>query len=177
MGIGMMGAGYIIPATYLPIMAQQVVSSPMIFGWSWPIFGTAAAISTLFTARLHQTFSNRKIWIASQLIMAFGLLVPAVWSNIIAVTISGLCVGGTFMVITMAGMKEAHRIAGSAHAQRLIAAMTASFAFGQIISPFLAGWIYDATRSFAYPLLMGSVILVVTLAPMIRSSVTSEHSF
>lgn len=173
---GAMGAGYIIPATYLPIMAQQAVSSPMTFGWSWPIFGFAAVVSTLFTARLHHTFSNQNIWIASQLIMAFGLLVASFWPNIIGVAISGLCVGGTFMVITMAGMKEAHRIAESGHAQHLIAAMTASFAFGQIVGPFLAGWAYDATNSFAYPLLMGSVMLVMTLAPMIKSSVIAKCS-
>ncbi|MGI9437261.1 MAG: YbfB/YjiJ family MFS transporter, partial [Geminicoccaceae bacterium] len=36
---GAVGAGYIIPATYLPIMGQQAVSSPLIFGWAWPVFG------------------------------------------------------------------------------------------------------------------------------------------
>lgn len=168
---GAMGAGYIIPATYLPFMAQQAVSSPLVFGWSWPIFGLAAAVSTLIAARLHQHLSNRRIWAAGQAIMAAGLALPALWSGLPAIVIGGVCVGGTFMVVTMAGMKEAHRVAGPGRAHRLIAAMTAAFAVGQIIGPLLAGWAYDATGSFAYPLLLGSAVLLVTLVPMMTPPV------
>jgi predicted MFS family arabinose efflux permease len=48
---GVMGFGYIIPATYLPVMAREIVQSPIIFGWNWPIFGAAALVSTLIAAR------------------------------------------------------------------------------------------------------------------------------
>lgn len=168
---GAMGAGYIIPATYLPFMAQQSVSSPMIFGWSWPVFGLAAAFSTLIAARLHRTFSNRRIWAVSQLMMAAGLALPAVWSGLAVIVIGGICVGGTFMVITMAGMKEAHRVTGQASAHRLIAALTAAFAIGQIVGPLIAAWAYEATGSFGYPLLLGSAVLVITLLPMMTPPV------
>jgi len=164
---GAMGAGYIIPATYLPFMAQQSVGSPLVFGWSWPIFGLAAAFSTLLAARLHKTYSNRQVWVGSQVIMAIGLALPALWSGLAAIVIGGVCVGGTFMVITMAGMKEAHRVAGPDRAHRLIAAMTGAFAIGQIIGPLVAGWAYGATASFTYPLLLGSTVLLVTLTPML----------
>ena len=110
---GAMGIGYIIPATYLPVMAREVVQSPLVFGWSWPIFGAAAFLSTLVSAWLHTAFSNRQIWAVSQWIMAAGLLLPALFGHIAAIVIAGICVGGTFMIITMAGMKEAHRIAGA----------------------------------------------------------------
>ncbi|MGI9435431.1 MAG: YbfB/YjiJ family MFS transporter, partial [Geminicoccaceae bacterium] len=172
---GAVGAGYIIPATYLPIMGQQAVSSPLIFGWAWPVFGLAAAVSTLITARLHATCSDRQIWISSQLVMALGLLLPALWPHIAFVVIGGICVGGTFMVITMAGLKEAHRLAGSANPQYHIAAMTTAFALGQIIGPFLAGWTYDATASFTWPLLLASAILVLTLVPMFTHSTPVEQ--
>jgi len=46
-----------------------------------------------------------------------------------------VCVGGTFMVVTMAGMQEARRVAGDS-APRLMAAMTAAFALGQLMGPF-----------------------------------------
>lgn len=172
---GAMGAGYIIPATYLPIMAQQSISSPLLFGWVWPAFGTAAALSTLIAARLHKSYSNRQIWTASQLVMAFGLILPALWPQIVFVTIGGLCVGGTFMVITMAGLKEAHQITGAASTQHQIAAMTTAFALGQIIGPLLAGWAYDIMQSFTYPLLLGGIILVISLAPMLTSTETSDR--
>ncbi len=163
---GAMGAGYIIPATYLPIMARDIVDSPLVFGWVWPVFGAAAAISTVLSARLYRIFSNRQVWVSSQVIMALGLVLPAIWSEISAVAIAGVCVGGTFMVITMAGIKEAHRVADGRNPQSLIAAMTAAFAFGQIIGPPMAGWAFQTTDSFAYPLILASVVLLVTLMPL-----------
>lgn len=165
---GAMGAGYIVPATYLPIMAKNVVSSPLVFGWGWPLFGLAAALSTLVSARLHARHSNRRIWIAGQTVLAFGVLLPALTDHIAAVVIGGVCVGGTVMVITMAGLKEAHRVAGDGNAQHFVAALTFAFAFGQVVGPVLAGWAYEANDSFSTPLILASALLLVTLLPLIR---------
>ena len=41
---------------------------------------------------------------------------------------------------------------------------------GQIIAPVLAGWIYEASDSFSYPLLLASILLVVTLLPLVRDT-------
>lgn len=41
---GTSGFGYIIPATFLPAMAQQLVPDPLVFGLTWPLFGLAAAL-------------------------------------------------------------------------------------------------------------------------------------
>ncbi|MFY0611375.1 MAG: YbfB/YjiJ family MFS transporter [Hyphomicrobiaceae bacterium] len=170
---GAMGAGYIIPATYLPVMAQQSISSPLVFGWGWPIFGIAAAISTLLSSRLHRAYSNRQIWVVSQVIMATGLILPALAPSIATIAISAACVGGTFMVVTMAGLKEAHRMTGNASAQTLVALMTAAFALGQIVGPVLAGWAYSASDSFSYPLIAAAGLLLVSLIPMTSARVAS----
>ena len=108
---GAAGIGYIIPATYLPVMAREMGQSTLIFGWSWPVFGAAACVSTLLAARFQKRFSNRQIWAASHVVMAIGLLLPVLHPHILTIITAGLCVGGTFMIITMTGMKEAHRMA------------------------------------------------------------------
>jgi len=164
---GAMGIGYVVPATYLPAMAREVIASPLVFGWSWPVFGFAAFLSTLVAARLNRTFDDRRIWAVSQLIMAFGVVVPAILPGIVPILIAALCVGGTFMTITMAGMKEAHRTAPENQVQRHIAAMTASFAFGQMVGPILAGWAYEATGSFSAPLVAAGIVLAVTVPPLL----------
>lgn len=171
---GAMGIGYIIPATYLPVMAREVVESPLIFGWSWPIFGAAAFLSTLLAARLHAIYTNRQIWAASQVAMAVGLLLPFLYHHIAAIILAGICVGGTFMIITMVGMKEAHRIASAGDVQRHIAAMTAAFAAGQMIGPAFAGWVYEATQSFAGPLLITSIALATTAMTLMDFSLKKE---
>ena len=165
---GAAGLGYIVPGTYLPAMAREIVPSPWIFGWGWPVFGAAAFLSTLASAALHRRFSNRTIWGVGQIGMAVGLLLPVAFPHILSIVAAGLCVGGTFMVITMAGLREAHRIAGSADAVRHVAAMTAAFAAGQAIGPVLAGMLYDATTSFAPSLIATAIFLVATAALLLR---------
>jgi hypothetical protein len=48
---GVLGFGYILPATFLPALAREVVDDPQLFGLAWPVFGVAAALSTIATAR------------------------------------------------------------------------------------------------------------------------------
>ncbi|MEO1160305.1 MAG: YbfB/YjiJ family MFS transporter, partial [Pseudomonadota bacterium] len=162
-----MGFGYIVPATYLPVMAKEILPSPLIFGLGWPVFGAAAAISTVLIGQLQSRYSNRQIWLAGQIVMALGLLAPAVSQSIPAIIIASLCVGGTFMVITMAGMKEAHRIAGPEDAQRHVAVMTFAFATGQIAGPFVAGRAFETTGGFSYPLVLAGILLIASLVPML----------
>ena len=171
---GAMGIGYIIPATYLPVMAREIVQSPLIFGWSWPVFGAAAFVSTLLAARFQRRYSNRRIWAASQIVMATGLILPVVYPHILTIIAAGLCVGGTFMIITMTGMNEAHRIAPPEDVMRHIAVMTASFATGQIVGPVFASSIYDLTQSFAIPLVITSAALIVTAMTLVGGSAGKE---
>ena len=159
---GAMGLGYIIPATYLPVMAREIVPSPLVFGWSWPVFGAAAFASTLLAARLYRRYGNRQIWAVSQLVMAGGLLLPVLYPDILTIMAAGLAVGGTFMIVTMAGMKEAHRVAPPADVTRHIAVLTAAFATGQMAGPLLAGAVHDLTQSFAASLAATSAVLAAT---------------
>lgn len=132
---GALGFGYIVPATFLPAAARQLVKDPAVFGWTWPIFGLAAALSTLVASRSFAKVPPRRVWVGSQLVMAAGLLAPALRMSVSMLLVSAVCVGGTFVVATMAAMQEAREVAG-ASAPRLMAAMTAAFALGQLVGPF-----------------------------------------
>ena len=171
---GAAGIGYSIPATYLPVMAREIVQSPLIFGWSWPVFGAAAFVSTLLAARFQMRYSNRQLWAASQVVMAIGLLLPVIHPHILTIITAGLCVGGTFMIITMTGMKEAHRIAPPQDVMRHIAVMTVSFATGQMIGPVFASSVYDLTQSFAVSLIITSATLIITAMTLVGASSKKE---
>jgi MFS family permease len=135
---GIYGYGYIIPATFLPVMAKQEVPDPLLFGWAWPLFGTAAALSTLAVGALGSKGGYRLQWTLVQLVMAFGVVLPAFVPGFAAILLAALCIGGTFVVITMVGYQEARRIA-PADPVPLMAAMTAAFAAGQVIGPLTVG--------------------------------------
>jgi predicted MFS family arabinose efflux permease len=158
---GAFGFGYIIPATFLPVMARQVIRDPAVFGWSWPVFGAAALGSTLAVAALRSLMSNRRLWIVSHLVMALGIALPVVWSSIVAVMLAGLLVGGTFMVVTMVGMQEARSVAG-ARATGLMAALTSAFALGQIAGPIVVSYVVAAGGGFSAALLVAGAVLLLS---------------
>src|SRR5438477_618552 len=151
---GAFGFGYIIPATFLPAMARGEIADPALFGWAWPAFGAAAAASTLAVAVLSRHFTDRRLWAMSQLVMALGVGAPLAVHGLAGILIAALCVGGSFMVVTMTGMQEALQVAG-AHAARLMAAMTAAFATGQILGPVFASLLIEVRGGLSGALLAG----------------------
>jgi predicted MFS family arabinose efflux permease len=156
---GAFGFGYIIPATFLPVMARQVIADPAVFGLAWPLFGAAAIASTLLVSGVRRFVTNRRLWMASQLVMALGVAVPVIRPGITATMLAALCVGGTFMVVTMVGMQEARDVAGP-RATGLMAAMTSAFALGQIVGPIIASRLHGADGSFSAVLLVACGALV-----------------
>ena len=158
---GAFGFGYIIPATFLPVMAKQVIQDPAVFGWSWPIFGAAAAASTVAAAVLSRFAANRRLWILGHLVMALGVALPVFWPGVVGIMLAALLVGGTFMVITMAGMQEARLVAGE-HARALMAAMTSAFALGQIAGPPSVSLVVGANGGFSEALLAAASLLAAS---------------
>ena len=134
---GAFGFGYIIPATFIAAMTRELGAAGSAWGgWTWPLFGAAAATSTFASAALRSHFTSRTIWAASHVVMAAGIVAPLAIHGLAGYMLSAILVGGTFMVATMTGIQEARRVAG-AHARPLIAAMTSAFAIGQIAGPAL----------------------------------------
>ena len=160
---GAFGFGYIIPATFLPAMAKEVISNPVLFGWAWPVFGAAAAASTFFAG----SFTNqRNVWIVATLLLALGVVLPLMIPGLSGILIAAVLVGGTFMVITTAGMQEARRVAAG-HARPLMAAMTSAFALGQIAGPLWVGYKSNVTQT----LLAAAAVLVLSAAALFRNGV------
>ena len=157
---GCFGFGYIIPATFLPAMARDVISDPAIFGWAWPIFGVAALVSALAAGCLSSRLTYRTLWVAAHFVLAFGVAFPVVSPGIGGIVLSAFCVGGTFMVATMAGMQEARRVAPD-NPSGLMAAMTAAFAIGQILGPVLVSIVADNPRGMPLILIAASVVLTI----------------
>lgn len=131
---GCFGFGYIIQATFLPTMARQQVSDPLVFGLTWPLFGLAAVLSVAVAARWMAAWPRRRVWALAQATMALGTALPLATRSLWALAVSALLVGGTFMVTTMAGLQLA-RERSPADPTPLFARMTSAFATGQIAGP------------------------------------------
>ena len=150
---GLMGFGYILPATFLPALARTVVDDPRLFGLAWPVFGATAAASTVLAGWVLRRARRVQVWAVCQLLMGVGVLLPSLWLNGATIALSALLVGGTFMVITLAGVQEM-RARAPAAAARLVARITAAFALGQIAGPVLSALLlqWPALRERSLPI-------------------------
>ena len=93
--------------------------------------------------------------------MAFGVLVPAIHQSLASLVVSAVCVGGTFMVMTMAGLQEARRIAKGAPT-RLMSALTGAFAIGQFAGPILVSTGTSPDQALVTPSLCAAAFLLVS---------------
>jgi hypothetical protein len=158
---GAFGFGYIVPATFLPAAARQVVPDPAVFAWTWPVFGLAGAVSTTAVSRWWREVAPRPLWASAQVVMAAGVIGPSIRMSIATLLWCAVGVGGTMMIVTMAGLQEARRI-GGAGAPRLIAAMTAAFALGQLAGPFTVTSLGSASSpGVAFPHLVAATVLLL----------------
>jgi len=144
---GLLGFGYILPATFLPVLARAVVDDPAVFGAAWPVFGAAAAVSTLFASLALSRMARRHVLAGSHALMALGCLLPVLHLSALTVLLAALLVGGTFMVATMAGMQEA-RARSLGDPTRALGRMTAAFAIGQMAGPVLSSLLSGNAQGF-----------------------------
>lgn len=166
---GVFGFGYILPATFLPAQAKALLNDQAIFGLAWPVFGLAAALSTLACGWLLKRFSLRALWLLAQMLMALGVIIPVFAPGLVSIMIAAIFVGGTFMVITMLGMQQA-QLSGGPRARVLIANLTASFAIGQLTGPVVFSLLnehFGASLTSSLYLAFGALLLgcVLLLKP------------
>ncbi|HEX2542925.1 MAG TPA: YbfB/YjiJ family MFS transporter [Caldimonas sp.] len=175
---GVMGYGYILPATFLPVLARGVVDDPRLFGLAWPLFGATAALSTLVAARLLHGPTRLRAWAACQLLMGIGVLLPALRTSAWTIAASALLVGGTFMTITLAGVQEMRaRAASAGQAASLVGRITAAFALGQIAGPVVSSFLLQlGPEGLALALASGACALFATAAWLWRSGRPRAHS-
>ena len=166
---GLFGFGYILPATFLPQIAKQWLTGQS-YLLIWPFFGLAAALSVVLSQGLQRRYNNVSllgVWRVSQIIMAVGTLLPALWQSLAGLMLSALMVGGTFMVVTMAGLQVAASQVTHYPKYNLSALMTASFAFGQLIGP-LTALVATGKNSWLALLPVSAIVLLIGVALLWR---------
>ncbi len=148
---GLAGFGYIITATFLPVIARQALPASPWPDLFWPAFGLALIAGALVAARLPLSWDNRLLCAACYLIQALGILLGIVFPSALGFGIGSLLLGLPFTAITLFAMREARRLRGEA-AAGLMGYATASYGLGQIAGPLVAAPIAAHTGSFSIAL-------------------------
>ena len=134
---GLAGFGYIITATFLPVIARQSLPGSPWLDMFWPIFGAGVVAGALVASRIRTRLDLRTLLAVCYGIQALGIAV-GLWSPSLAgFAIGSLLLGLPFTAITFFAMQEVRRIRPQAPAA-LMGLVTALYGLGQIVGPPLA---------------------------------------
>ena len=169
---GVPGFGYIITATFLPVIARAALPGSAWPDLFWPMFGAALIVGALLGARLPLHWDNRTLLAGCYVLQAAGIASGIVWPTAGGFAIGSILIGLPFTAITLFAMREARRLHGE-HAAGLMGYATAAYGIGQIAGPLVAAPIAAHTGSFspalwlaAGTLMLGALGLVaVTYVP------------
>ncbi|WP_175759400.1 YbfB/YjiJ family MFS transporter [Burkholderia ambifaria] len=161
---GMPGFGYIITATFLPVIAHAALPAgspwPDLF---WPMFGAALIVGAIAAARLPGHWDNRLLLAAGCTTQALGIAAGIVWPNAAGFSVGSALLGLPFTAITLFAMREARRLHGE-RAAGLMGYATASYGVGQILGPLVAAPLTARFGSFSPALWVAAGALLVGAA-------------
>jgi hypothetical protein len=164
---GVPGFGYIITATFLPVIARHALPGSPWPDLFWPMFGAALIVGALLAARLPVHWDNRTLLAGCYVLQAGGIALGIVWPTAGGFSLGSILIGLPFTAITLFAMREARRLHGD-NAAGLMGYATAAYGVGQIVGPLVAAPIAEHTGSFSPALwlatgalLLGAVGLII----------------
>ncbi|WP_242538556.1 YbfB/YjiJ family MFS transporter [Trinickia acidisoli] len=163
---GMPGFGYIITATFLPVIARHALPGSNWPDLFWPMFGAALIPGSLFAARLPARWDNRLLLAACYVVQAVGIALGIVFPTAAGFAIGSVLIGLPFTAITLFAMREARRLRGE-HAAGLMGYATAAYGVGQIVGPLVAAPIAARVGSFAPSLWLAALVLMAGAAGLV----------
>ena len=159
---GLFGFGYVIPATFLPLIADAQLHLPALREWFWPLYGVATVLATLLLGALPAPRSNYAGLAGCCLSMLLGAVLCLYWPSRAGLALGTVLEGAALTPVVMFTMREAAWLAPR-DPTRLIGALTVAFGIGQIVGPPVAATLAAQRHGFAAPLELAALATVLAL--------------
>ena len=131
---GLAGLGYIVTATFLPVIARAALPGSPWLDMFWPVFGVGVMIGALLATRIRPTRDMRLLLAGCYIVQAAGIAI-GVWSpSLPGFAIGSLLLGIPFTAITFFAMQEVRRLRPLLIAS-FMGLLTAVYGVGQIAGP------------------------------------------
>ena len=156
---GTAGFGYIITATFLPVMVDLALPDMAGQTLLWPLFGFCIALGSLLAVRIPAAWNHWMLLAVAYLLQAGGVAATFLLGDFWGFALGSILLGLPCLAIVLFAMREARRL-GGARAVQLMGALTASYALGQIIGPPLATYLVERSGGFDAPLGVASAALL-----------------
>lgn len=146
MAYGLAGIGYIVTATFLPVIARAAMPGSPYLDLFWPLFGIGVMLGALGASRLSSRGDLRLRLAVCYLLQAAGIVASLLSPTSAGFAGGSLLLGLPFTAITFFAMQEARRLRPQ-HASSFMGLLTASYGLGQILGPPLAAWMVARSAS------------------------------
>lgn len=156
---GLAGFGYIITATYLPLLITLAVASADI-EFVWTAFGLSVMPSCFIWYQICQRLGTRMALVLNMLMQAIGVILPVALPYAMGYMLSALLVGGGFMGTVTLVMPIAKQLTAKT-GKNLIAIATVAYSIGQILGPIVSAQLYRWTQGFEMSLLLAMIALLM----------------
>ena len=143
---GLAGFGYIITATFLPVIAREAMPGSVWIDFFWPIFGLGVVTGALLATRIPATGDYRYLLAACYLVQAMGIGASLFSPTLAGFALGSLLLGIPFTAITFFAMQEVRRLRLAAAASYM-GLLTAMYGIGQIAGPPLVALLLRRSRS------------------------------
>ena len=131
---GLAGFGYIITATFLPVIARTALPASVWLDLFWPLFGVGVMAGALLATRVPLRLDMRWLLAACYLVQALGIGISLLSPSPAGFAIGSALLGLPFTAITFFGVQELRRLRPQ-HTASYIGLLSATYGIGQILGP------------------------------------------
>jgi predicted MFS family arabinose efflux permease len=163
LGYGLAGFGYIISATFLPVIARQFLPGSVWIDLFWPMFGAGVVTGALLSTRLTDTLDKRWLLCGGYLVQAAGLCLGQISPSVTGFLLGSFLLGLPFTAMSFFAMQEARRLRGGT-AAGFMGLLTATYGLGQVLGPLLVAQLLkhaETARGFDLALWMATAALLL----------------
>lgn len=160
-GYGVFGAGYVGYMTFIMALLQEQGGSSEQMIWFWFTLGLVSAVTNLLWGRVLGAFNDGR---GPALVFAtamLGTLPVLLYPGPMAMFLSAILFGGSFMAGPTSITIVAQRQLSAASWTAAISLLTVGFALGQTIGPILAGAISDVAGSIEAGFWVSPLLLAI----------------
>ena len=165
-GYGLAGFGYIISATFLPVIARTALPGSVWLDLFWPLFGLGVVVGALLSTRVRASADRRALLALGFAVQAAGVAAGLVSPSVAGFVTGSLLLGLPFTAISYFAMQEARRLVGGT-ASGFMGLLTATYGLGQVLGPLLVAEILRHTtpaRGFEWALATAAAALALGTA-------------
>ena len=142
---GLAGFGYIVTATFLPVIARAALPESAWTAMFWPVFGLGAVMGAVGITRLAPIADQRGRLVVAYATQAAGISLGIVWPTLPGFALGSFLVGLPFTTITFFALQEVRQLRPE-RAASAFGLLTAVYGVGQVVGPPLVSALVHAQR-------------------------------